>query len=212
MLACRLTIRELREKGAAPKSIVKLGEQYLKQAKKQATVADKAIGFEGNLEWGPQTVEFNNTEFGKWILENGPEPDKPTSNLNCWELVLYSAFKGGVLNKARILTLYKKFTTDFKATGSVVTAAKSFDMLKKGSEYTYNKKDPDTPKPIKGDFVIFKDFPTHVTIATGNITGKGEVEIMSLWTQNNKKTYKTTIQGLLDVNAKGPVKFFTPNW
>lgn len=131
--------------------------------------------------------------------------------MNCWELVLYSAFKGGVLNKARILTLYKKFTDDFKATGSVVTAAKSFDMLKKGSEYTYDKDNSDSPKPIKGDLVIFKDFPTHVTIATGNITIEG-IEIMSLWTQNSKNTYKTTIEELITRGAASPVKFFTPNW
>ena len=210
LLACRLTIRELREKGAAPKSIVNLGEQYLKQAKKQDDVVDNAVDFEGELSWKEQAGELTNTEFGKWVLEGGDEPNKTTSILNCWELVLYSAFKAKVIQKARIETLYKKFGTDLSK--GAAAAFKNFDVLKKGREYVYDKNDPDTPKPIKGDMVIFKDFMNHVTIATGNTTAKGEIEIMSLWTQNNKKTYKTTIQGLLDVNAKGPVKFFTPNW
>lgn len=210
LLACRLTIREFREKGTAPKSIVKLGEQYLKQAKTQGTVADKAIGFDGELKWNKQAGKLTNTDFGKWILEKGPEPNAATSILNCWELVLYSAFKAGVLQKSRIVTLYKKFGTDLSK--GVTAAFNNFDILKKGKEYTYDKDNPDSPKPIKGDMVIFKDFKNHVTIATGNTTSDGEIEIMSLWTQNNKKTYKTTVEELLKKGGKGPVKFFTPNW
>lgn len=212
LLACRLTIRELREKGAAPKSIVSLGEQYLIQAQKQGTVADKAIGFEGELEWHGQGGGMNHTDFGKWIVNGGPEPNKTSSVLNCWELVLYSAFKGGVLAKSRITSLYTKFNSDLKGPKDVEKAFKNFDVLKKGSEYVYDKDNPDSPKPIKGDMVIFKDFPTHVTIATGDTTAKGEVEIMSLWTQNGKKTYKTTVEELLVGGAASPVKFFTPNW
>lgn len=210
LLACRLTVRELREKGAAPKSIVKLGEQYLKQAKKQDDVLDNAANFEGELNWKGQAGNLTNTEFGKWILEGGDEPNKTTSILNCWELVLYSAYKAKAIQKPRIVTLYKKFGTDLSQ--GAAAAFKNFDVLKKGSEYVYDKNNPDTPKPIKGDMVIFKDFMNHVTIATGNTTAKGEVEIMSLWTQNNKKTYKTTVEKLLAGGAASPVKFFTPNW
>ncbi|MBL4648095.1 MAG: hypothetical protein JKY03_00060 [Aureispira sp.] len=210
LLACRLAIRELREKGAAPKSIVKLGEQYLKQAKKQATVVDNAVDFEGELNWERQVGKLTNTDFGKWILEDGPEPNETTSILNCWELVLYSAFKAGAIQKDRIVTLYKKFGTDLSK--GVTAAFKNFDVLKKGSEYIYDRDDDDTPIPIKGDMVIFKDFKGHVTIATGNTNTEGEIEIMSLWTQNSKNTYKTTIDELLTKGAASPVKFFTPNW
>lgn len=210
LLACRLAIREMREDMVC-RDVSEEGETYLQQARKQGTVVDEAVKFEGELEWHGQGAGMNHTDFGKWIVDGGPEPNKTTSILNCWELVLYSAFKGGVLAKSRIVTLYTKFNSDLTATNDVGTAFKNFDVLKKGSEYTYDKDNPDSPKPIKGDLVIFKDFPTHVTIATGNTVG-GKIEIMSLWTQNSKATYKTTVEDLLAGGAASPVKFFTPNW
>ncbi len=210
LLACRLAIREMRADQVC-RDVSEEGETYLEQARKQGVVVDEAADFEGDLEWSAQSIGLNNTEFGKWILEGGPEPNQTSSVLNCWELVLYSAFKGGVLAKSRIAAIYQGFNADFAATGNVDTAVQNFDVLRSGSEYIYDKDDPDSPKPIKGDLVIFKDFPTHVTIATGNIVG-GKVEIMSLWTQNNKATFKTTIEDLLAGGAKSPVKFFTPNW
>lgn len=210
LLACRLAIREMRADKVC-RDVSEDGEIYLEQARKQGTVVDNAVGFEGELEWHGQGAGMNHTDFGKWIVDGGPEPNQTTSILNCWELVLYSAFKGGVLPKSRITALYAKFNSDLTATKDVGTAFKNFDILKKGSEYIYDKDNPDSPKPIKGDLVIFKDFPTHVTIATGNIVG-GKIEIMSLWTQNNKATFKTTVEDLLTRGAAAPVKFFTPNW
>jgi len=210
LLACRLAIREMRENQVS-QDLSEHGEEYVQQARKQGVVVDEAVGFEGELEWHGQGAGMNHTDFGKWIVDGGPEPNQTTSVLNCWELVLYSAFKGGVLEKSRITALYNKFNSDLTATKDVGTAFKNFDVLQKGSEYIYDKDNPDSPKPIKGDLVIFKDFPTHVTIATGNIVG-GKIEIMSLWTQNSKTTYKTTVEDLLADGAASPVKFFTPNW
>lgn len=208
LLACRLAIREMRE-AQVSKDVSNDGQTYVDLARKQGSVADTAMNFEGELQWRGQGGILNQTDFGKWILEGGAEPDTSTSVLNCWELVLYSAYKEGILTKERITTLYRNFGSDLST--SVQKAFSNFDVLRKGEEYTYDKDDPDSPKPIKGDMVIFKDFMNHVTIATGNTVG-GKIEIMSLWTQNNKKTYKTTIEDLLAGGAASPVKFFTPNW
>lgn len=208
LLACRLAIREMRE-AQVSRDVSNEGQTYVDQARSQGKVIDQAVSFEGKLTWNGQGGILDQTEFGRWILGQGPEPNANGSILNCWELILYSAYKQGVLDKSRIVTLYTKFGTDLSI--GVQEAFDNFDVLKKGQEYTYDKDDPDSPRPIKGDMVIFKDFINHVTIATGNVVG-GKVEIMSLWTQNNKKTYKTTVEDLLAGGAASPVKFFTPNW
>lgn len=214
LLACRLAIRELREAGVS-KDLTNSGATYLAKAKNQGDVADKAESFKDNLEWNNQGVGMQHTDFGKWIVGNGPEPNATTGILNCWELVLFSAYKSGILAKSRIEGIYNQFNTDMdpKQGDRGMDAFDNFDVLRSGGEYVYDKDNPSSPKPLKGDIVIFKDFPSHVAIATGKTTATGEVEIMSLWTQNNKKTFKTTVEVLLkDPSASGPIKFFTPNW
>lgn len=208
LLACRLALREIREKNTS-KKFTQQDETYLKMARKQGNVVDKAESFKNELKWHKQGAGLQHTDFGKWIVSGSPEPNKSSSILNCWELVLYSAYKAGVMDKSRITSIYTKFNTDFPK--RKMGAFDNFNVLKKGSEYTYDKDNPKSPKPLKGDIVLFKDFPTHVTIATGKKVS-GKVEIMSLWTQNNKKTFKTTVEDLLTDGAKSPVKFFTPNW
>lgn len=210
LLACRLAIREMRE-ARASMDVSNLGEEYLQKARKQGSVADKAESFKDKKKWSRQNMSLKVSEFGKWILDGGKEPTGDGGILNCWEMVMYSAYKSNVLSKAEITTMYKGFLKDHKDGKNLAKILSNFDSLKKGNEYTYDKDDADSPKPLKGDLIVFKNFAKHVAIATGKTVG-GKVEIMSLWTQNNKKTFKTTIEDLLAGGAASPVKFFTPNW
>jgi len=84
--------------------------------------------------------------------------------------------------------------------------------LRGGTEYTYDPAVAGSPRPLRGDIVIFGSAAGHVALATGRTVG-GQIEIVSHWgpPHNNPKVEVTTIEDLLRSTA-GPVKFWSPRW
>jgi hypothetical protein len=207
LMACRLMLRALRE-GTAVDAATQ-GKTYLDRARMQLGTATKAESFKDGLNWSSTFPGSNNTDFGKWLLDGGAEPDASKGIMNCWELVMFSAYKAGFASKGGLATVYKQFAADL--TTDIPKAVTNFEnALKQGKEQVFDPSNADSPRPLRGDIVIFNTLAAHVAIATGGQKG-GSPEVMSLWTQNSKKVFQTSIDTLLK-DTSGPVRFYSPKW
>jgi hypothetical protein len=159
------------------------------QAREQLGSERQAEAMANKLHWTNEDASLANTEFGRWLLSGGPEPAAAGGDMNCWELVMFSAFRAGFTTKPRLEALYKKFAADVaKDVSAGVTAFET--AVRRGPEQVYVPADPDSPRPLVGDLVIFNTVASHAAVATGAYPG-GKVEIMSLWTQNTRQVTAT---------------------
>ena len=128
--------------------------------------------------------------------------------MNCWEAVIYGAYKAGLVSLGGLKKFYLKFIAI-----SFSVDAPIENTLRKGPIFFYNPDDPDAPVPAAGDFVVFGTSSDHTTVATGK-SPTGSPEVMSLWSQPDNKNFlqRTTIAKLIESGAKKNVSFFSPSW
>jgi len=219
LLATRLILRSMRE--GASFNWGTEAEVYMKIARSQLGTLTSAKGFIGKLSWVGLSSEviakdpsLSSSDFVKWILKGAPEPDKGTGKVNCWEMVLFSAFKGGFTTKKRIEDMYNEAVKHVKAgTRSLIGDTIEIE-LRRGNEYVFDPKDPKSPEPLPGDIVIFSKAAKHTAISLGTKSG-GEHDIISHWPppDGSFKAKKTTIEKLLGEMGSGNViKFWSPKW
>jgi hypothetical protein len=207
VMACRLILRALREGTAV--DVAAQGRTYMDRARMQMGTAAKAESMGNNLNWHSTFPGQDNTDFGRWLLDGGPEPDATRGVMNCWELVMFSAYRAGFATRGGLATVYRQFASDL--TGDIPRAVTAFEnALKQGREQVFDPNNADSPRPLRGDLVIFNTLAAHVAIATGG-SQAGSPEIMSLWTQNSRHVYQTSVDRLLQ-DTSGPVRFFSPRW
>ena len=210
LLACRLMLRSMREGNAV--DVAAHGRGFLDQARAQIGSSRSAEAMTDDLNWQPTFPGRSNTDFGAWLLDGGPEPDPSSGIMNCWELVMWSAYRAGFATERGLRTVYQVFASDL-AGGDINGSIASFEAaLRSGDEHVYDPNDADSPRPLTGDIIIFNNLGAHVAVATGTSTGGGEIEIVSLWTQNSKTVVRTTIEALMRDGASGPIRFYSPNW
>jgi len=114
----------------------------------------------------------------------------------------------GLTTRERLHDIYTQFLSNLGST-TVAAAVTVFETtIRRGPEQVYVPGDPSSPRPVAGDLVVFNTVATHAAVATGNYPG-GKVEVMSLWTQNSRRTFRTTVE---DLGAAGPFRFFSPHW
>ena len=189
LLACRLMLRRMREISLVVVSLMSDAASFLDQAEKQAGTLAATEQQVGHLGWVP----FNTgaavlnpsalpTEFGRWVLAGGPMPDKMSGKVNCWEMVLFGAYKAGYIDFARIKQIYDEAVANVKAGKAALVGTTLEAKLRRGDEHVFDPSNPDLPAPLPGDLVIFKEAATHVAIATGTISA-GKHEVISLWNQ-----------------------------
>jgi hypothetical protein len=206
LLACRLILRELRAGGHV--NWPSEARTYMTQAREQLGTVRGVEAMEDELQWHGQDPSLRGTEFGRWLLSGGAEPDPSTGEMNCWEVVMFNAYRAGFTTRARMAALYTTFAANM-AGMSIAAAVSIFEnAIRRGREQVYDPGDPDSPRPLAGDLVIFNTVANHAAVATGAYPG-GEVEIMSLWTQNSREVFRTTIE---DLSAGTPIRFFSVRW
>jgi hypothetical protein len=87
-------------------------------------------------------------------------------------------------------------------------------LLLGGPARRYNPNDANSPRPLKGDIVVFGEIYAHTTLAVGNTSGSPR--LLSLWHAPNNADYlqETTVAELLGVSGMGgvPVYFYRPGW
>lgn len=193
----------------------------------------------GVIDSGGIYHEFGKNNFAKWALSPAegaiPTIDK-SSTINCWEVVLYAAYKAGLLTWAQIHASYTK-----KVPASTVTKLLDPDptvqaqgekevgkfvdqvlisLMTDGSKKPWDYSKPHLTQPSRGDVVLF-DGAAHVSLATGD----GD-KIYTFWPPPNTpftaggtvdKIKTSTIKELYDwmkTNfGKAPVvTYYSPSW
>jgi hypothetical protein len=220
MLACRLLLRDLRQ-AVAPFSIDDaMLMRWLDVARSRRGMTATAEGSVGTQEWvqvTPNDVKnpgAADSEFTQWMLGGGSVPNASTGKLNCWEMVLFSAYRYGALSEAALKGFYTRAKAQMTKTKDVMDFPRTLEKELRGSAVQiYDPADKNSPRPLRGDLVIFDEAAGHVALATGKMVG-GQVEVVSHWPPpDGKHTVKTTtIEALLpEVNVK-VAKFWGPSW
>ncbi|HYT56317.1 MAG TPA: DUF4157 domain-containing protein [Verrucomicrobiae bacterium] len=215
LLASRLILRQMRD--GKPVTWESQARGFALMARKQLGTLKETEKLVGKLEWVPsQESEFKNpaaaqSDFARFALAGGPEPTD-TSKMNCFEMILFGAFRGGMVTKDRIQKIYAE-------------AAKKSDMavpvevekqLCRGSKRTFDPADPKSPEPLPGDIIIFDFIANHAAISRGTKDASGKHEVINLVGSNDPtlgtKVGKTTIETLLPLAGLSTVKFCTSSW
>lgn len=154
-------------------------------------LADAAMKLSGEFRWkasGPQTLpDKDRTDFVKWFQHEIPVLG-PTSSMNCWEVVMYSAHRAGLLTLEKIEAMYRDLANH--------NPHAYYEVL--GRELGISDSAVFSPSdglvPEKGDLIYW--WPDHVAISLGQRWVKGipEVRIMSLWHNNNKTFINITTE------------------
>lgn len=145
-------------------------------------------------------------EFAAWLVDGGNPPDR-SSHMNCWESVLFSAYRAGLVDRLRLQMIYRKaglaYEINFKRGKKRGTGedeswrpsdARNMDGRHGGQDYlnalshafNFFASVPFQPRaglvPREGD-ILFWDQNEHVAIALGRAWQSGEAQdkMMSLW-------------------------------
>ena len=200
-----------------------VGGLHTTSFRRQLSVLASALTEVGRLNWVPfstgQAVVDParlQSEFGRWALIPGePEPNSVSGRVNCWEMILLSAYRAGYLSLARIRQIYS-LAVDNVRQGRASRVGDTVERELRGGrrENILNLNDPDSPQPHAGDMVIFDTAANHAAISTGFINFSRQHEILSLFNVPNaiSQVQQTTIEDLLAAGVSGPVRFWGVNW
>jgi hypothetical protein len=134
------------------------------------------------------------TSFEQWAsaaTEATAPKIEPATTINCWEMVLYAAYKAGVITWAWIHDLYVNKDP----------ATWADEMSASRKPYVAG-----TSKMNRGDLVFFDD-TSHVALATG----KGD-EILTFWPPPDKGSYSGTVDKVKLSTVKALSDYMTPIW
>jgi hypothetical protein len=120
-------------------------------------------------------TEVNTNDFAVWI-RGGADPTD-ISKMNCWEAVMYSAWKAGFASKKWIVDLHTKAAADGLAAGS---GAAYMRVLEKGLGFNSAILLTGANEPKAGD-LVFMNGLAHVALSTGAKVGGANHEVLSLW-------------------------------
>ena len=223
LLASRLLLRHLREGGSIIPFTNDLAQQFIDRAKRQLGTLRSTEPQVGTLNWVPFSTgaAVSNpsalpTEFGRWILAGGREPHALSGSINCWEMVLFGAYKGRYITFPRIQQIYNLAVQNVRSGRTRLVGDTVETELRRGNENIFNPTNPNSPKPLPGDIVIFNRAAVHTAIALGTMA-RGEQEVLSLWNRPNNisNVQRTTIEALLAEMGPGqgmPVRFWSAKW
>ncbi len=124
--------------------------------------------------WHPSGNNKDATDFSAWAMAAAEDPAftvAPTTVINCWEMVLYSAWKQGAITWSKINAIYTYAGPNDWFNELAV-------KLVRGGASTWDQATK-KPKPRKGDIVMFNG-ADHVALATG-VTDAAGTHVYSFW-------------------------------
>jgi hypothetical protein len=219
-LACRLYLRFLRQSPTPEVVTRQVLDHWLAVARSRGDVTGMAESAAGSENWvavSPNDVNSPATadsDFLKWMLAGGQEPNPRTGKMNCWEMALFAAYRSGNVSEKRLRSLYDRAKNAMASSGDQMEFPRELERsLRTSSEQIYDPTDRNSPRPLRGDLVIFTEAAEHVALATGNLRG-GQVEVMSLWAPPNGNPHSeiTTVEALLAFMQMQTAKFWSPIW
>lgn len=148
-------------------------------------------------------------DMALWLHGKGPEPDE-RSTMNCWDAILFSAYRAGVIDRAWIDHLYTRaarvtaenarqyfdpstndydipFEPDRYKIGEESTQTVFYDAVMEGmvsgplQRYTVDPRTGAHPVIPLGHIVFFNGAGGHVALSLGTRDGQGRQEVMSHW-------------------------------
>ena len=167
--------------------------------------AEKAVvtaqSFEDKFVWtltgsGPIV---NNNDFTKWVMSSGLQPNL-NSSINCWEMVLFSGYKSGLINRQWLTNLYgTRDLFDSNRDNWYANLPSRMSISRQNYNYSFNS-------GLKRGDIVFFNGNAHVAIATGTKDRYGNDEVISHWTPNNRHVEVTTIKALKALSDKASGK------
>lgn len=224
LLAVRLLLRWLREgKSTIPYTDEGVAQEFIGRARSQLGALGGAEGQVGQLSWAPfdsklaaSSPEKMHSDFTRWVLAGGPEPDALSGRMNCWEMVLFGAYRAGYISFPRMQEIYDRAVVSYNVGGAkTVPDAVERELRGANGEHVFTPGDAGSPQPLAGDMVIFNRAGNHAAISTGTVTATGDHEVISLWTQPDRinTVQRTTIEALVAIVGDGrPVRFWSAQW
>lgn len=147
----------------------------------------------------------HDNDFGKWLRDEGPEPG-PESTMNCWEGVMYTAYRGGAVDKATLQGVHAEAAEAGRAAYAAATAdgLQGANALNTGAaayyrrlqeflgpgEHTAYTVGPDGlggPDIPAGHVIVVDD--DHVMMSLGTRDAQGRMEVLSHWNFPNRAMY-----------------------
>src|SRR5262249_36593973 len=126
--------------------------------------------------------ETNTNEFAVW-MRGGPQPTL-TSKMNCWEAIMFGAFRAGLLTEARLRQLHVSAAAAGVTAAAAGTSGEAAYQNAIGAFLRLPVSRPltATDEPRRGDLVFFGGL-THVALSIGNetVSGVRKHNVMSLW-------------------------------
>jgi len=192
---------------------VAIDQAMIQGVQRQMGAADKlqelqTAGTGQNLVWGQQNGPLTGTALGRWILDNNqPEPDPVGGGMNCWEVVMFSAYKLGYINWQHMHDAYADDVGGGQRLNDYFR-----QQIRVGTERQFQPTVIGSPRPLRGDIVVFDNAEDHTAMATGT-DDAGSPEVFSLWDRpNHNYLQRVTVRALLAAGADEPVRFFSPRW
>jgi hypothetical protein len=171
-------------------------------------------------KWDASGNDPTATDFSGWAMAPSEPPAfnvAPTTVINCWEMVLYAAYRAGAIDWRWINRAYMDAAPDW-------FAGLARRLTPRGTQ-TYDRATK-RPQPRRGDIVLF-DGVDHVALATG-AQGADGTHVWSFWVRPGTGTHgslvsvmDTTIEALLpacDLGAqqqgrpRAVITFGAPPW
>ena len=204
-LACRLMLRRMREGETV--NWERAAGEFMLRARAQLGTLKGTEGLVGKLEWTQASWSAfddpatSGNAFAKWLLAGASEPTT-LGKMNCWEMILFGGFRAGVVDKAKLQSLYRAAQAKARSSSDAKAPAIEIENRLCGGETTtvFDPKDPRSPAPLPGDIIIFDVIENHAAIARGTKTTAGEHRVLSLDagpTDPNHQVEETTLEKLL---------------
>ncbi|MCF6476294.1 hypothetical protein FAF44_49340 [Nonomuraea sp. MG754425] len=194
-------------------------------------------GPDENAGWGlrRETAWGYAHDFFRWLLGEGPEPTA-WSTMNCWEALMFTAYRAGVVDKRWLDQVYQHASLDARIADLTGNRAYAFDVFARWVTYSLAPGlrlpyviDPATGigvTDIPRGFVIFVDDIAHAMLSLGTRDTHGRQEVLSHWVYPERANMhlpegfqwgfmqRTTVEELLatDVFKQGRVEFGKPIW
>ena len=204
LLACRLILRRLRE-GSHVDFKMEAADFMLRARRQLGTLqeTEKLVGKLEHVSTGSadpddphpdfREPETSRSAFLRWILADGPEPTN-ASTMNCWEMVLFGAFRGGFMTKTKIKNIYETARKKCRLQSMDPVAVFENELCKGYYSILALSVAPMAPEPLPGDIVSLDQFKTHVAISLGTKTPAGGHQVISL---HGGKVERVTIEDLV---------------
>lgn len=161
-------------------------------------VTKASLSLEGLYTW--KNPPYN--DFYSYFVD-GKGGENSIQTMNCWESIMFAAYKANRINKQWIKDFYEAAFAYSDPNYSIWQQLKAFQSIKYSNSQT----------PTAGQLVFFSGsgndpYPGHVALSLG------KNEVMSLWNRpnNNDSVQRTTVEEIVNAMGSAHVTYGDAPW